>query len=68
MQDFAFSNLGEILFNEDLCLDADSAVLGDPIKIMGCNELDSQKWKYNKKVRLIRASSGHSCTCWRGGS
>ena len=76
MQDFAFTNAGEISFDDDLCLDVDSAAVpGDPVKIMGCNELgDSQKWEYSKQVGLQDfeldntgvSIKWNTCTCFLG--
>ena len=52
-QDFGFTNIGEIMFDDDLCLGMDSSVPGSPMKIMGCDDGDvTQKWKYSNKVEL----------------
>ena len=47
-QDFEFTNIGEVVFDDELCLDVPSTEPGSPIKIMGCEE--TQKWEYSEQV------------------
>lgn len=52
LQEFGFSDLGEIQFEEDLCLDVSSSKPKSRIRIYGCHGLGgNQKWEYNNKVR-----------------
>ena len=52
-QDFGFTNIGEIVFDDELCLGMDSSVPGSPIKIMVCDDGgETQKWKYSQQVAV----------------
>ena len=52
-QDFGFSEIGELQFEDDLCLDVSSSVPGKSIQIYGCHGLGgNQKWEYNVQVLL----------------
>ena len=51
LQEFGFSDLGEIQFEEDLCLDVSSSHEGSQIMILNCHGLGgNQKWSYDNQV------------------
>lgn len=50
-QEFGFSDIGEIQFEEDLCLDVSTSKLASRIRIYNCHGLGgNQEWDYNNKV------------------
>ena len=50
-QEFGFTDLGEMQFEEDLCLDVSSSRLGAHVQILNCHTLGgNQKWDYNNEV------------------
>ena len=52
-QDFGFSDLGEIVFEDDLCLDVSSTIPGKSVQIYGCHGLGgNQKWEYEATVPI----------------
>lgn len=55
LQEFGFTDIGELQFEEDLCLDVSSSRVGAHIQILNCHSLGgNQKWEYNNKVcRLV---------------
>ena len=56
-QEFGFSDLGEMQFEEDLCFDVSSSKVGGQINILNCHGLGgNQKWEYDDKVGPL---SGH---------
>ncbi len=53
LQEFGFSELGEMQFEEDLCLDVSSSQVGGRVRIYACHGLGgNQKWLYTNQVRL----------------
>ena len=53
-QEFGYSDLGELQFEEDLCLDVSSQRPGAHVQILNCHGLGgNQKWAYNNKVRCL---------------
>ena len=54
LQEFGFSELGEIQFEEDLCLDVSSSQVGGRIHIYSCHGFGgNQKWLYNNSVSAL---------------
>ncbi len=50
-QEFGFTDLGELQFEEDLCLDVSSSKIGAHVQILNCHGLSgNQKWDYNNQV------------------
>ena len=53
LQEFGFSDSGEIVFDDDLCLDVSSKERGGKVGILNCHGLGgNQKWEYNNVVSL----------------
>jgi hypothetical protein len=51
LQEFGFSEKGEIQFEEDLCLDTSTGQVGGRINIYSCHGFGgNQKWIYNSTV------------------
>ena len=52
-QEFGFTDLGELQFEEDLCLDVSSQRPGAHVQILNCHGLGgNQKWTYNNSVSI----------------
>ena len=51
IQDFGFTDIGELQFEDDLCLDVSKKTRGGHIQIFVCHGLGgNQKWEYNNQV------------------
>ena len=51
LQEFGFSDIGELQFEEDLCLDVSSSRIRAHIQILNCHGMGgNQKWIYNNQV------------------
>ena len=58
-QEFGYSDMGELQFEEDLCLDVSSSKIGSHVQIFNCHGLGgNQKWDYNNEVK-----KQHKCLC-----
>ena len=54
-QEFGFTDLFELQFEDDLCLDVPSHHQGGPVKIFNCHGLGgNQKWEYKEEVCLYQ--------------
>ena len=50
-QEFGYTDLGELQFEEDLCLDVSSSKINAHVQILTCHGLGgNQKWEYNNQV------------------
>ena len=50
-KEFGFSDMGELQFEEDLCLDVATSKVGAKITILNCHGLGgNQKWEYSDEV------------------
>ena len=68
LQEFGFSDQGELQFEEDLCLDLSSTNTGAHIHIQSCHGLGgNQKWIYNNQVcnviKLVVVAVSWEDTC-----
>ena len=53
LQEFGFSDTGELIYDDDLCLDVSSKERGGKVGILSCHGLGgNQKWEYNNVVSL----------------
>ncbi len=58
IQEFGYTDTGELLFEDDLCLDVSSPALGARVDIINCHGLGgNQKFDYNNQVSKDK---GHS--------
>lgn len=57
-QDFGLTDLGEMMFDDDLCLDVPSQKAGSAVVIYNCHGMGgNQKWSYSMEVS-VKCSSG----------
>ena len=51
-QEFHYTDLDQIIYEDDLCLDVPKSKLKNPVEIQICHFMGgNQKWKYNNQVR-----------------
>lgn len=51
-QEFHYTDLDQIVYEDDLCLDVPRSKLKNPVEIQICHFMGgNQKWKYNNQVR-----------------
>ncbi len=51
LQEFGYTDTGELQFEDDLCLDVSSSALGARINIINCHGMGgNQKFEYNNEV------------------
>ncbi|XP_035736590.1 polypeptide N-acetylgalactosaminyltransferase 3-like isoform X1 [Vespa mandarinia] len=63
-QMFIMTKTGVVMTDESVCLDAperDTLHTRPRVKIMACNGLDKQKWRYDEKKRIILHKSSEMC-------
>ena len=61
LQEFGFTDLGELQFEEDLCLDVSSQRPGAHVQILNCHGLGgNQKWTYDNTVGVLYSSLSSS--------
>ena len=52
VQEFHYTDLDQIVYEDDLCLDVPRSKLKNPIEIQICHFMGgNQKWKYDNQVR-----------------
>ena len=61
-KDFGFTDIGEMQFEDDLCLDVFHHNVGTHINILNCHGLGgNQKWDYNVKVLCVAIMLLRTC-------
>lgn len=63
-QMFVMTKSGVVMTDESVCLDApehDTLHTRPKVKIMACNGLDKQKWRYDEKKKILLHTSSEMC-------
>lgn len=59
-QDFGLTDIGEMVFDDDLCLDVPSQKAGSAVVIYNCHGMGgNQKWSYSMEVS-VKVAAVHS--------